>query len=167
MSEFSIPNWFWVVVVALTILTAIFKFGKWFGEVNSDRKQFREFMDEMKTKIDDILSRLQPTPITSASPIRLTELGKRISENISAKSWANETAKQIVDETKDMDSLQIQEVSFHRAKSFEPDAELLQKMRDSAFEEGIELDRVRDVFGVELRDCLLRLHDIPKPSLDD
>ncbi len=154
------------VSVGLSVITLAYKFGKWQGEVNNDRKSFSEFMIEVRSDIKEILSRLPAKPISSSSPIRLTELGERISKNIDAKSWAEKTSHEMVDQTQGMDSLKIQEESFGKAQSFEPDENLLQKMRDSAFQEGINLEGVREVLGVELRDCLLRLHNLSQDSLD-
>ena len=113
------------VTVLLAAIAAVFKFGSWYGVVNSDRKRFNKFIKEIRRDIKDILGRLPPSPTTSASPIRLTDLGERISKSISAKTWAEKIANEIVDETKNMDSLQIQELSFDKAREFEPDEALL------------------------------------------
>jgi len=166
--EGELMNWDWTLIIPVTILLAfissIFFIGKWYGEVNIDRKRFGEFLDEIRKDIKNILGRLPPSP--TSSPIQLTDIGVRISTNIDAKSWAETTAKEMVKQTECMDSLQIQEESFKRAKSFEPSESLEQKMRDSAFQEGINLDRVRDVLGVVLSGRLLKLHGKNPDSID-
>lgn len=123
------------VTVVIAVITFAYKFGKWQGEVDGDRKRFNNFIEEIRKDIKNILSRLPPSPTTSASPIHLTQLGERISKNLDAESWAEKIAKEMVDQTLDMDSLQIQEESFKKAKSFEPDETLLKNMRNSAFQE--------------------------------
>ena len=65
-----------------------------------------------------------------------------------------------------MDSLQVQELSFEKAREFQPDEVLLKKMRESAFQEGIKLEGTSDVLGVELRDRLLQLNSLTRSSLD-
>lgn len=161
---------YWALGLSVTLVLAGFtfayKFGKWQGEVDNDRNNFKEYMKEVRSDIKEILSRLPAKPISSSSPIRLTELGERISKKIDAKSWAKNTAQEMIEETEGMDSLKIQEESFNKAKNFEPNETLLQNMRDSAFQEGIDLEGVKDVLGVELRDQLLAIHGKTKESLD-
>ncbi len=154
------------VTLVLAITAFAYRYGKWQGEVNSDRIQFGKFIEEIRRDIKDILSRLQPSPTASASPIQLTVIGERISENINARSWAEKIANEMVDETKELDSLEIQNMSFEKAQEFTPDEDMHKKMRDSAFQEGIDLDGIRKVLGVELRDRLLALHGKGKDSLD-
>lgn len=116
------------ITLGITAITFAFKFGNWHGKVNSELASFREFINEVRADIKQILNRLPQTPTTSASPIRLTELGERISYRIDAKNWAKATARNLIDETKDMDSFLIQEFSFDHAKTIDPDDELLEKM---------------------------------------
>ena len=159
------------IVISITALLAvigfIFKFGSWYGEVNSDRKRFSKFIEEIRKDIKDILGRLPPSPTTSASPIQLTELGERISKNIGAKTWAEKIAQKLFEQSQDMTPFQIQTLSFDYVKSFEPDKALLDKMQESAFESGIELEGVQNVLGVELRDYLLRMNNLARSTLDD
>ena len=75
-------------------------------------------------------------------------------------------APKFSNQTKDKDALGIQEIAFQHDRDFDPEAELLEKMRVSAFEGGVGLDGVRDVLGVELRDVLLKQHGIHSSSLD-
>ena len=155
------------LTITLAGIGFAYRHGKWQGAVDSDRTQFGEFMREIRKDIKDILSRIPPSPTSSASPIQLTVIGERISENIKAKSWAEKMADEMVDETEDMDSLEIQNVSFDKAQEFKPDEDMEKRMRDSAFQEGINLDGVRKVLGVVLRDRLLALHGKDKGSLDE
>ena len=161
---------YWALGFSLTLMIAVitsaYKFGVWKGKVDNDRTSFREFMNEVRADIKLILTRLPPTTTTSASPIRLTELGERISNSIDAKNWAIKTAQELVDETKDMDSFEIQDFSFKHAKAFDPDEALLENMREAPFESGIELSGVRNVLGVVLRDELLQMNNLQRSLLD-
>ena len=154
------------ITALLAVIALIFKFGKWYGEVNSDRERFSKFIEEIRKDIKDILGRLPPSSTTSASPIQLTELGVRISENIGAKTWAETIAQELIGQTQDMTPFQIQTIAFDHVKSFEPDEALLLKMQESAYESGIDLKGVKNVLGVELRDCLLRMNQMRRSSLD-
>ncbi len=148
------------VIVLLALIAAVFKFGNWYGEVNSDWKGFDQFMKEIRIDIKNILDRLPLLPTTNASPIRLSEHGERISKDIDAKAWAEEETQKLIGQSKGMTPYQVQELSFDHAKAFEPDDALLVKMQQSSFETGIDLEGVRRVLGVELRDRLLQLNDL-------
>ena len=148
------------VIVLLALIAAVFKFGNWYGEVNSDWKGFDQFMEEIRIDIKNILDRLPLLPTTNASPIRLSEHGERISKDIDAKAWAEEETQKLIGQSKGMTPYQVQELSFDHAKAFEPDDALLVKMQQSSFETGIDLEGVRRVLGVELRDRLLQLNDL-------
>ena len=161
---------YWALGISLTLMIAIitsaYRFGVWRGKVDNDRTSFKEFMSEVRADIKLILTRLPPTPTTSASPIRLTDLGEHISNSIDAKNWAIKTAQELVGETNDMDAFEIQDFSFKHAKVFDPDEALLGKMRETAFESGIDLSGVRNVLGVVLRDELLQMNNLQHSSLD-
>lgn len=74
------------ISVTLATIGFTFKFGKWYGEVNSDRSNFKDFMYEVRTRLDKIFERLPPPPpLTTGSPIRLTDLGQRISRETGAE----------------------------------------------------------------------------------
>ncbi len=161
---------FWELGIsgALTFaaLTFAFKFGDWRGRMNSDLDDFRQLQNEIRSDIKEILIRLPQKPTASKSPIHLTELGERISGSADAKQWAEETANQLIQQTTDMNSIELQSFAFEHAKTFAPDESLLQHMQESAFQEGTGLDEVRDALGVELRDSLLRRNDLSRRSLD-
>ena len=148
------------VTVLLALIAAVFKLGNWYGQVNSDRVMFKEFMTEIRKDINNILSRLPPLPTAGASPIHLTDLGERISKHVGATNWAEGVAPELVGQTEGMNPYEIQTMSFDYAKKFEPDEALLAKMQQSAFETGLDLEGVRSVLGVELRDRLLQLNNL-------
>ena len=155
------------VTLVLAAIGFAYKYGKWQGEVNTDRTNFKDFILEVRTDIKKILQRLPPPTTASSSPIRLTELGAQISEKLDAKAWAKAEAEKLFEQTEGADALGVQETAFGHAQNFTPPEGLLGKMRDSAFERGVDLDGVRDVLGVELRDVLLERRGIHLSSLDE
>ena len=169
---------YWALGISITVLlvafAAIFKLGNWYGEVNSDRKRYdqviediRRELGEIRKDIKDIFRRLPPEPTTSTSPIRLSDIGEQISNDIDAKAWAEEMAQNLIGEAKGMTPYRVQELSFDHASSFEPDNALLDRMQQSSFETGIDLEGVRRVLGVELRDRLLQLNGKLESSSDN
>lgn len=156
-----------IVIVLLVLIAAVFKFASWYGEVNIDRKRFDQSMEGVNQVLEDIrrdirniFDRLPLVPTTNESPIRLSEHGERISKDIDAKAWAEEETQKLIGQSRGMTPYQVQELSFDHAKAFEPDDALLVKMQQSSFETGIDLEGVRRVLGVELRDRLLQLNDL-------
>ena len=123
-------------------------------------EELRKNIGELHKRIDHIFTRLPPLPTAGESPIRLTELGERISNHTGAKDWAAEKAQELIGQTEGKNPFEIQTISFDYAKQFEPDDVILTKMQESAFEAGIDLEGVRNVLGVELRDRLLQLNNL-------
>ena len=157
----------------LAVLITFFKAGKWVGHVNSDRAKFKEFMNEIRDDIKairedikNIFTHLPPNMTSSTSPIKLTELGEKVSKSTNAKEWAIKVAKELFEETEGKDAFEIQEISFDHAQDFDPEETLLKNMRSIAYDSGVKLDKIREVFGVELRDQLLKLHGVESSQLD-
>ena len=142
----------WVVAV-----TTIFGVGVWVGSVNSDRKNFKEFMQEVRTKLDRLLQRLPRQTLATGSPLQLTELGEEISEQLGALAIAKEAVQSVLDEARGKSAYQIQELSFvYFQQRYKPDPDLERRMQDCAFENGIQIGQIQEVFAVHLRDELLK-----------
>jgi hypothetical protein len=78
---------------AVTLITFLFKFAAWKGSVDSDRRNFHEFMNEIRVDMREIrndikriFDRLPLETTGSSSPIGLTDLGESVSKEIDAKS---------------------------------------------------------------------------------
>ncbi len=148
-------NW-WYVSIAVLLLAVggiILKFGKWTGEVNSDRDRFNKFIKEVRDVVnsdrdrfnkfikevrDDIktiLSRIPPSVVVGSSPLRLTELGGKISKEIHAKEWAKEIANDLIESVKNKQPYEIQETCIQYIDDdFDPDDDLNIKLNASAYE---------------------------------
>ena len=153
-------NW-WYVSIAVLLLAVggiIFKFGKWTGEVNSDRDRFNKFIKEVRDDIKTILSRIPPSVVVGSSPLRLTELGEKISKEIHAKEWAKEIANDLIESVKDKQPYEIQETCIQYIDDdFDPDDDLNIKLNASAYENGVPKEQLMKVLAIELRDRLLEL----------
>ena len=145
-----------IIVSALAVGALIFRVGKRVGSVEPDRKDFREFIKEVRDDIKEILGRLPPSSVARGSPLPLTDLGRRISETLSAREWAEETASAIADRAQDKQPYEIQEFCFdYIKKEFSPAAELEARIGMCAYENGIDRDEVLNVLAIELRDVLM------------
>ncbi len=157
--------------VLLGLMTIVFSLGVWVANVNADRKEFKKLIKKLVNKVDRILSYLlglRDSPvITKNSPLRLTELGGQISENIGAEEWAESEADTLLEKAEGKDQFEIQTMAFDHAGGFEPPKELFARMKASAFDNGLDLDIVRRVLGVVLRDRILNKCGFQPSSLDD
>ena len=165
-------EWWWIVplIVGGTI---IFGAGQWVGHVNSDRKNFRDFMTEVRNGINEIsrgineisrginevLRRLPPAPVAKDSPLTLTDLGKEMSKTLHAREWAEDVATTFSERVKGKEPYQVHEMCFDYIKNeFTPTTDQDRGIGTCAYEKAIDRDKVLDVFAVELRDVLLEKH---------
>lgn len=146
-------------ILFLAVAALIIRLIVWYAHVNSDRDKFKEFMTDVKDKLDKIYDHLiGRQPYIGASPLRLTEMGERISADIKAKDIAETLSVKLGPKTKNMTDYDIQEYAREYVlNTFKPDSEKLIAISDCAFQEGITVDQVRGVIGIELRDKLIEM----------
>lgn len=157
----------WLVPTAVTVLiaicSAVFFAARWVGSVNTDRQDFREFMNELKADVKDILSRLPPSVVSRASPVTLTEYGERVAQCLRASEWASRAALELAGEVIDEAPYEVDE----RARQFVAehlDEEMHQRVDECAYEFGVQQEDVLTVLRVVLRDELLRRTARPGPA---
>lgn len=143
----------------------IFACGRWVGAVNSDRKTFKDFMAEVREDIKEILGRLPTKVVDSTSPIRLTELGRRVSAAVGAQALADELARNLLPQAEGKRPHEIARLCTDYVNdAFEPTSEQLDLFDATAYEEGISPTEVRQVIVVELRDRLLAAVAVQSPA---
>ena len=154
-------------VVVLAGVALAVRLCVWYGAVNSDRDAFNKFMEEVRAdikkigdRIDKIFDRLPVRAVAGSSPLKLTDLGKRISETVDASGLAEKLASRLSGEVEGKSPYGIQEfcgdyVKKEKANLFDVDQANVLEM--CAYEEGIKVDQVYDVIAIELRDKLIAL----------
>ena len=173
-----------MLAVAVGCIGIIYAIAVWVANVNIDRKNFKEFMVEIKNqmmnvhnqvtnvqnqmnvlveKFDKVESR---SLIESDSPLQLTELGQKISEEVGAEQWAENEFPALLEKAEGKDPFEIQTMSFNHVGNSDLSEEMLSKMRSSAFENGLELGGIRRVLGIVLRDYILKERGLLPSSLD-
>lgn len=161
--DFPMPDWL-TISVAFAIGGLIFAFGKWYGNVNSDRKSFKEFMREVKEdiggmqeKIDRILDRTFPPSrlITSKSPLSLTDLGEEVAEDLNAEDWADKKALRVWEDVQEMEDYEVHEYCFDRVRTPQFTGNMKGAIRKIAYEHGISTEDIYDVLAIVLRDVIL------------
>ncbi|MCY3599851.1 MAG: hypothetical protein OXN85_07760 [Gemmatimonadetes bacterium] len=122
-------------------------------------------MEEIRKKIDQIFSRLDRlTPVSAGqSPVRLTDLGKRISQELDASAWAGRLAVPLEKHLAGKDAYEIQVFCFDHVEQVEYSDEEQKTIRRSAYNHGIDTWEVRRVLAIELRDKLLAIAGLVAP----
>lgn len=158
LEKATVSQWLVNPLVWIGLVALVFGIGRWVGNVNSDRKSFKEFMNEVRDDIKKILDRLPPPlPVTAGSPLTLTDLGRQISQRLSAGALADDLVPVLRERTKGKDPYEIQELCFAYVRDgYEPPQELEVLIRRCAYENALKREQVLDVLAaVELRDRLL------------
>ena len=77
-----------VIFALLGLGILIWKISGWKTGVDNDRSAFKEFMQEIREKINEIFLRLPSPKVTvTESPLRLSKFGKQLAEEIKAEQW--------------------------------------------------------------------------------
>ena len=140
----------------------IFAAGKWVGEVNSDRKAFKAFTERVENKLDQIFDRLsRQQTVEPGSPLKLTTFGREVSESLNAAGWAAEKAVELHPQVADMEAYEVHAFCTAYVRDQSADDPVFQALvAKGAYEYGTEMQKVREVFVIELRDALLGLTGI-------
>ena len=166
MSDWYANPLVWIGLLSLSAVAfgLVFGLGQWKGKVDSDRASFKEFMTgikgdlaEIRSNINRIFERLpSPRPLASGSPLRLTELGRKISARLDAGTIADSLLPQLRERSSGLQPYEIQELCFaHVREKYEPPEDVEALVLQCAFDDGLDREQVLDVIAIELRDRLL------------
>lgn len=147
--------------LALTIAGLLCGGAYWVSAVNHDRSTFKRsldsFMKEIRDDIKGILSRLPADPTAeSASPLRLSDLGKSVAKELDAYEWAVDLAPSLVKKVQGKEPYEID--NFCEKHVYSDLTEHWEMMvLATAYARGLSEGAVRTVLRITLRDELLRL----------
>ena len=148
---------------------------EWRGGLDEWRKRMDDFKMETKNELSALQSSMQAIQfainklyeilagqtgktLLSHSPLGLNELGKKVSEMIHAKDWANDNAIELASCVEGKTPYQVQEFCVHYAlHEYEPDDGYRGILEDCAIENSIMSPDIRYVLAIRLRDRLLEL----------
>ena len=136
---------------------------QWRAKVDAKMDAFEARMDRLEARLDDLASKVAEIMGTlsklniagGASPLRLNDLGKKISEEVSAKEWVAAHVEEVRKLVEGMDPYQVQEFCHEWVTDERLSEEWLGRARQAAFDNSVQLLMVRGVFAFELRDALL------------
>ena len=155
--------WIGLLSLAAVVFGLVFGLGQWKGNLDSDRASFKEFMAgikgdlaQIRSDINRIFERLPSGPLARGSPLRLTELGRKISARLDAGTIADSLLPQLRGRSSGLQPYEIQELCFaHVREKYEPPKDVEALILQCAFDDGLDRKEVLDVIAIELRDRLL------------
>ena len=156
------PLWF---ILVLTICGLAVKGLFWLRDVQHAKTGWQAIADEIRRDIKQIFLRLPstPFPVSSDSPMRLTDFGKELAEKFGdhgAHAWATSLAITLVQEVADLPEFQIDAFAEMYVRDRLDDPSQI-AITACAYEAGVNRDVVLEVLRVVLRDALLQLSQTP------
>ena len=132
------------IVGGIAGIGAIWKLGEWKGRTDDSVRAINDTIREIREDIKKILG----------SPLRLTEFGEEISRRLDARSWATETAANLLPEVRGKQAFQVDEFceTYVQTRLSE---EWKTEVARCAYELGRDRESILSVLRVVLRDELL------------
>lgn len=109
----------------------------------------------------------------STSPVTLTEYGTELSEKIDAQKIVDAYADALYREAENMNAYEVQEHCFAFCNSRllddlkKTDRAHFDKISNIAFEDGIQMEKLTRVLGLELRDRILQMKGKSHAEVDE
>ena len=136
------------------------KEGRWRGRVDTLLESFEKRISNIEKQIADFrdifVDVFGHRVSKSQSPIRLSDFGESISEEIAAQMWAARISSALKEKITGMDAYEIQVFCFDYVEKTNHYSDEEQRViREIAYRRGIKVEAVRRVLAIELRDKLL------------
>ena len=139
------------------IVTGLF----WLRQVHRAQQGWGEVVGEIRKDIKDILLRLPPTPapVTSGSPLQLTDFGRQMAMSMDAHSWAAALAPCLREDLGGKRAFEVDEFSRQLVHAnMRHDERVLRCI----YEMGVDRDDSLRVLQVVLRNALISDLEISK-----
>lgn len=154
-----------ITLLAIALITVLWKTASWYGSVNTKQTNFDKFMAEVGNDLkeihDDIKRIFQAMPRPAAegqSPVKLTDFGQTISEWASVADWAKDQAGSLVENARGKEEFEIfEDCGAHINHMFKHNLEFQKRVRAAAYQHATDVNNVKTVYQVELRDRILDL----------
>lgn len=128
-------------------------------EIRSDIEEIRSDMKEIRSDTKRIFERLPNPHLKTSSPVTLTERGEAAAESIKVREWASGLAGGLASRVEGKREFEIHEFCqdyMDEMSSTGKDAEMLDRVRECAYEFGSGYSDVLEILGVVLRDEILK-----------
>ena len=129
----------------------------WADGMNEHRKTVATFKKEIRDDIKKIFERIPPpNTLGAASPLGLSELGKKVAAHLDTSTWASQLAPTLTDEISGKRAFEIDQFCEEYVDT-RIDDQLRERVSVCAYDLGLTRPAVLAVLRVELRDELIRL----------
>ena len=158
------PKLLWMI--GLTLFGAVVAGVRWWFNHSHKHMRLEEGFSAVKADIKEmkadikVLLRRHPEIADAGSPLHLNELGKKVSSYVNARGLAEQEAPNVMARLPNRNPYDIQAFCrrhFAEHGEFKPSADQLDTFKRCAYDHGIQLEQVRHVCALELRDELQRL----------
>ena len=147
--------------------TALFHIGRWTMKVDSYGTNFQNLSSDIKKElkkinksISKLIGKVEAT-VSGASPVTLTDKGKKISTEIDGKEWAAAVAPDLYGDVFGKPEYEIYEFcSDYVVNEHKFTTEQEQTISKVAYQNAVSRDSLLEVLVVELRDHLLTMYGI-------
>ena len=166
------------VGTAMAVVIAALRAGEWKGRVDTKQEGVETRLEGVETKLESVetaikelakevradikrlLGFLPSAVIEGGSPLRLTKLGRDVSAEVDAPSWAKNLADDLELQMRGKEPYEIQEFCFGYVSALDLSADQQRRVNQSAYDHGLPEEQVRSVMALELRDSLLARTDL-------
>ena len=133
------------------------KEGRWRGRVDTLLENFEKRISNIEKQIADFrdifVDVFGRRVSKSQSPIRLSDFGESISEEIAAQMWADRMSSTLKEKITGMDAYEVQVFCFNYVEKTDQYSDEEQRViREIAYRRGIKAEAVRRVLAIELQD---------------
>ena len=140
--------------VVVSIVVAIYKFGRWQGKVETELRTFRSFMKEIRDNVKEVFERLPQRTVTANSPLRLTTFGEKIAKTFGTQEWAKGVALSVATNLVNKEPFEIDDFCQGYVDDM-LDQDEATRVGNCAYTYGIESKDVLQVLRVVLRNEIL------------
>ncbi len=142
---------------------------KWKGRVDTLLERIGGDLERIGKELAElrqiVFTRFGIPLVFSKNPLQLTEHGKTVSEEITARAWVERVAGALNEEVEGKDAYEIQDFCFKYVENTDQyNDEERQAIRDTAYKRGIKAEDVLQVLAIELRDKLLKYTGLETPG---
>ena len=150
----------------VTILTIVFGSGKWRGKIETLVSELKQSVEALTKRVDKVYDWLAEQGMRSTlgygSPLDLTDLGRKISENLQLENMAAEHVNRVKILLDEKDgAYEIQQLCLRYATELLPlflqehSPDKYKAMTMVAYKEGIPIEAVLGIVGILIRNKLV------------
>ncbi len=171
----------WIVIPLILFL--LWKASAWktnvenrLSNVENGLSNIEKVVEKLSKQVDAlynvIMEKYGRSVDQSSSPVTLSDYGKDIASRIDVEKIVSVYADKLHRETKNMNAYQIQEHCFDFCNNKlvqdleKKNKEFFEKLYEVAFADGVDIEKIMRVVGIELRDRVLEMKGLLHTEVD-